>query len=398
MLRNTVIILALLIGCKDAHKDAHKDQISVKELPLLLQRYANAPEPGKMVAFPHVPLFKAPGDADARNLLSNPGFEDGQSPWQASGSHESVCAKTDLLCAEGRFSFQVLPPAAESVFVSQVKTIKPERSDGTLKPRTFYLFTALLFVPGASEVALEVRDMDENTLLRSEAVPASTSAWSRASLTFVTGNRKQDIAIGVRCSDTSGNNPILIDQCALYAFPATENFIPSGTMETVPEADKMPEWYVGSKSASPVEEGYQSKYAIELPPLSDRVSSLVCLIPARQQLEGRSVWFSAMIKSVPEGNAPAPDVTLVLRLEGVDGKRSETSTTCRGSGEWTEATLLAKMPEHVSADATDVPPFHTLLFKRPAGINGRVFIDEVVMLAIPEGDFAGGLAPPPESR
>ena len=105
-----------------------------------------------------------------------------------------------------------------------------------------------------------------------------------------------------------------------------------------------------------------------------------------------------MIKSVPEGNAPPPDVTLVLRLEGVDGKRSETSTISRGSGEWTEAILLAKMPEYVSADATDAPPLNTLLFKRPAGINGRVFIDEVVMLAIPEGNFAGGLAPHPESR
>ena len=383
MLRNSVIVLGLLVGCEDVHKD----QRSVKDVPLLVQRYAEKPEPGTMVALPPVPLVQSSGGADAQNLLSNPGFEDRQEYWEVSGSDTAACTRTHLLCTDGRFCFQVQPSATGHVFVSQAVTVNPRR---------FYSFSVFLFAPAASEAALEVRDMAGKTLLRGEALSGPMSAWSHVCLNFVTGNRTEGVEVGVYCSSIAEDNPILIDQSALYALP-TENFLSSGTMETAPEEGRMPEWYSRGKSVSPASEGYQSKYSLELPPCDDRVSSLFCLIPTRQQLGGRAVWISAMIKSVSDSSAPPPEVTLVLRSTGADGKRSEVSATCPGTGEWAEVTLLATMPEY-AGDATDVPPFHVLFFERPPGVGGRVFIDDVVMLGIPEGRFDGGLAPTPAAR
>lgn len=114
MLRNSVIVLGLLVGCEDVHKD----QRSVKDVPLLVQRYAEKPEPGTMVALPPVPLVQSSGGADAQNLLSNPGFEDRQDYWEVSESDTAVCTGTHLLCTEGRFCFQVQPSATGHVFVS----------------------------------------------------------------------------------------------------------------------------------------------------------------------------------------------------------------------------------------------------------------------------------------
>ena len=382
-LRNLLIILGLLVGCGDTHKD-HR---ALKDIPLLMQRYAEKPGPGTMVALPPVPLVPSSGGADARNLLSNPGFEDRQDYWKVSESDTAVCTRTHLLCTEGQFCFQVQPSATGHVFVSQTVAVNP---------RKFYSFSVFLLAPAASEAALEVRDTAGKTFLRGEALSGPMPAWSNVRLNFVTGNQTEKIEVGVYCSSTVEDSPILIDQCALYVLP-TENFLPSGTMETAPEEGQIPEWYSRGKSAVLASEGYQSKYSLELPPCNDRVSPLFCLIPVRQQLEGRTVWISAMIKSVSDSSAPPPDVTLVLRSTGAGGQRSEVSATYPGTGKWTEGALLATMSAH-AGDAADVPPSDILLFERPPGVEGRVFIDKVVILGIPEGHFDGGLAPAPLSR
>ena len=379
----TVVAVALLAGCADVHEDESDGPV-----PPLLQRYAEVPEPGTAIVFPLIPLPQTPGNMDGENLLSDPGFRFGQVDWSVSGSQEAVCTKTDLLCTEGPFCLQVLPSPGGDAFISQAVAVKP---------RTFYSFSAYVFAPGASEAALEVRDAAGTHLLSSEPLRGSMPAWSHISLTFVTGFRKEEIAVGIRCQDLDGNAPILIDQCALHAIP-TENFVESGTMETAPEEGRMAEWYCGGRSVSPTAEGYQSKYAVELPLLNDRASSLLCLIPMREQLEGRAVWISAMVKSVSDGNAPPPEVTVALRLGDDAGEQSRISTTCAGTGEWVETTLLATMPGQASEDKASVPPFHALFFERPPGVDGRVFIDDVVMLGVPEGRFDGGLASATPSR
>ena len=148
MIRYAVILAVLLVGCTDVHEH----QPDVNGVPPLLQRFAKKPEAGTVVAFPAVPLFQSPKGTDDTNLLSNPGFEYGQGNWAVSGPDTAVCTKTDVLFAEGRSSFQVLPSAAGDVFVSQ---------EVTVKPRTFYSFSAFLFAPGASKAALEVRTQPE---------------------------------------------------------------------------------------------------------------------------------------------------------------------------------------------------------------------------------------------
>jgi len=384
VLGSMLTAVALLAGCVDVHEDGSH----VEDVPPLLQRYAEKPEPGTAIVFPPIPLPQTPANMNGENLLSDPGFRFGRVDWSVSGSQAAVCIKTDLLCTEGPFCLQVLPSARGETYISQTVAVKP---------RVFYSFSAYVFAPGASEATLEVRDAAGAQLLSGETASGAMSVWSHLSLTFVTGLRTEEIAVGIRCRDLEGNAPILIDQCALHAVPA-DNFIESGTMETAPEAERMPEWYCGGKSVSPASEGYQSKYAVELPLFNDRASSLICLIPMRRQLDGRAVWISAMVKSVSDGNAPRPEVTLVLRVTDSDGKRSRISAACPATGEWEEAVLLATMPEQTAGNTTDAPPFHVLLFERPRGVEGRVFIDEVVMLGIPEGRFDGGLAPTTPSR
>src|SRR4030042_5644224 len=114
-----------------------------------------------MISLPPVPLFPTLESLAARNLLSNPGFEYGQLHWSVDGPDAAGHSGFDLLCTEGRFCFQVLPPATGETFVSQ---------EAPVKPRTFYSFTAFLFAPDASEVALEVRDTAGNTLLGGSAL------------------------------------------------------------------------------------------------------------------------------------------------------------------------------------------------------------------------------------
>ncbi len=379
-----VIVVALLAGCADVHEGEGANGT----VPPLLQQYAKDPEPGAAIEFPLVPLAQLPGKMAGENLLSDPGFRFGRVDWAVSGSRAAVCTKTDLLCTEGEFCLQVLPSANGEAYVSQTVAVKP---------RTFYSFSAYVFAPGASEVSLEVRDAAGAQFLGGEPLRGSMPAWSHVSLTFVTGFRTEEIAVGVRCQDLDGNAPILIDQCALHAR-AAENFIESGTMETAPEQGRMPVWYRAGKEVSPTAQGCQSQHAMELPMLIDRVSSLACLIPARQQLAGRTVWISAMIKTVSAGNTPPPEITLALRTTDAGGKPSRASATCQPTGQWTETSLLATVPEQPAGETADASPFHVLFFERPPEIKGRVFIDEVVMLAVPEGRFDGGLAPVAPSR
>lgn len=384
MLRRVIVLAVMLVGCADVHED----QSYRETVPPLLQRYAEKPDPGTVVAFPTVPLFRSLGSTDTENLLWNPGFEHGRESWSITGPKTAVCAATDLLRAEGQLSLQVLPSPMGDVYVSQTVT---------MIPRTFYTFSAFLFAPGASEAALEVQDGAGNTLLRGESSNGPLSAWAHMSLTFVTGIQTEAIWVGIHCSDRKENAPILIDQCALYALPA-ESFIRTGTMESPYGPARMAEWYHRGKSISPVPAGYQSEYALELPSLSTGVSSLVCLIPTRQSLEGRDVWVSAMIKSVSKSNTPPPEVTLALRLVDAFGERSEFSTTCPATGKWEETILLAATAEHMYRDTPDPPYFQKLCFERPPSVEGRVLIDEVVMLGIPEGRFDGGLVPATSAR
>ncbi len=382
---SSLIVVASFVGCTLESGD----EVHVERIPLLLQRYSVKPKPETLLVFPPVPLLRLPKGLDTSKHLSNPSFEYDRRYWAVSGPKTSVCGTTDLLSADGRFCLQVLISAGDEVFVSQ--TLRP-------KPRTFYSFSAIIFIPGIGEAALEVRDMAGNTLLRGDALSGPMSEWSYESLTFVTGNSTERITVGIHCSGAAETSPILIDQCAMRAFPPAENFLPSGTMETEPEEGRMPEWYVLGHGISPRSKGYQSEYALELPPIADRVSSVACLIPVRPQLDGRAVWISAMTKSVSEGDALPPEVDITLRLNDSEGALTRTQATSPATGDWVETTLMATMPNLFSGDDTLPPPFHVLFFERPAGIEGRAYIDEVVMLAIPEIRFDGGLPSAAPSR
>ncbi|MFA6241270.1 MAG: hypothetical protein WC655_10095 [Candidatus Hydrogenedentales bacterium] len=337
--------------------------------------------PGELVSFPPVPILKAPSDKAAANLLLNPGFEQDLAPWTADGADTSACKTNSLLAAEGANSLEVTPSEAGSVSVSQA--VK-------LNPRTFYAMSALVFAPGESKVALEAREKTAGAVVSGGETSGSMSAWSLIRLVFITGIHSDEILLGFKCSNAKGNAPILIDQCALYALPS-ENLLPGGTMEVVPEADRMPEWYVNGRGVSPSAEGYKSKVAVELPALEGVSSSLVGLIPARKEWEGKEFWVSAVIKSVPDGNGAPPAVTFSSRIKGADGTLAEVSTPCPATGDWAEAALRVKMPAQLIGNAEDLPPFWTPRFELPAGSAGTAFVDEVVMLALPEGQFDGGL-------
>jgi hypothetical protein len=62
-------------------------------------------------------------------------------------------------------------------------------------------------------------------------------------------------------------------------------------------------------------------------------------------------------------------------------------------GDWVETTFTATFPNLFGEGATPPIPFHALFIERRAGSKGRVHIEDVVMLKIPEGRFDGGLPP-----
>ncbi len=382
----------LLAGCNGAPPAQNSETVANDsgmqgsaegQLPVL-QRMASKPGPGEVVSFPPVPIVKLPSDKAAANMLLNPGFEQDLAPWAADGTDTSACKTNSLLVAEGANSLEVIAPQAGSISVSQ--TVK-------LSPRTFYAMSALVFAPGESKVALEARENTAGAIVSGGETSGSMSAWSLIRLVFVTGIHSDEILLGFKCSNGNGNTPILIDQCALYALPS-ENLLPGGTMEVVPEEDRMPEWYVNGRGVPPSAEGYKSKVAFELPALEGVLSSLAGLIPARKEWEGKEIWVSAAIKSVPDGNGAPPTVTFSSRIKAVDGTLAEVSTPCPATGDWAEAALRVKMPAQLIGNAEDLPPFWTPRFEVPAGSAGTAFIDEVVMLALPEGQFDGGLVAP----
>jgi hypothetical protein len=153
-------------------------------------------------------------------------------------------------------------------------------------------------------------------------------------------------------------------------------------MEFLAEEDQMPLWYLNGQGVWPEAEGYQGKRSMELPGFPGRTSSLVRMIPGRKELEGKSIWVSAMIKSVPEA-VESPPVTVSFRSKGADGSSEEASKVSPGTGNWTEVAFLAKMPETLVENEGDLPPFQALRFERPEGVAGRVYIDEVVVLVVP---------------
>jgi hypothetical protein len=221
MFLSVALVSVLWVGCAEESEEA---------VPPALQRYATPPPPGTLLVFPPVPLLRfQKGLVSGYNGLANPGFEEGANYWSVSDGNSSACSTTDRLSADGSFCYQVLPSVGGEVFVSQTLP---------LEPRTFYSFSALLFIPEASEAALEVRDLAGNTLLRGEAVSGPMSQWSYQSLTFVTENRTGKITVGVHCSSADESSPLLIDGCAVGVFPPVENLLDYESMEPKPEEEQ----------------------------------------------------------------------------------------------------------------------------------------------------------------
>lgn len=357
-----------------------------EKIPPQLQQFAQKPDPGSMVALPPVPLARSAVAGESANLLLNSSFEKGQSPWVVTGSTASG-SPTDLLAADGGNSFQMLPPVSDRGALFQIVN---------LGPRTFYLLSAMLYVPGAGETMLQVRDATAATEVLSDAIAGAASQWIHASSVFVTGMKTKDASVGIQCTGSAGSSPILIDDCALHAL-ASKNYIDNGTMEVELDPEQAPAWYFRGRPAQVVEGGYESERALELPLLGARASSLACLVPRREELAGRAVWLSAMAKCLIEDGTPPP-ITITLITTGPDGEAVRQSTTISGSDDWVEVALGATMPEQSPEKAAETPPFDILQFECPAGSRGRVLIDDVVMLGVPDGHFSGGLALADNSR
>lgn len=344
-----------------------------EELPPLLQRYAVPPQPGELIAFPPVPLPTTPEDPKSINLLENPSFEYGDANWTVTGDANFKKFKTDILATDGESSLAVLPAGPGSISLSQTESVRA---------RTMYEFTALMFAPGGADLSLDARDPETGVLHETETVSGPMLAWSRLNLLFATGVDAKEITISLHCRNVETDALVLIDECALYERES-ENLVPEGTMEFIAEEDQMPLWYLNGQGVWPEAEGYQGKQSMELPGVPGRASSLVRMIPGRKELEGKSVWVSAMIKSVPEAAEPPP-ITVSFQSKGADGSTQEESKVSPGTGTWTEVAFPAKMPEILVAKEGDLPPFQTLRFERPEGSAGRVYIDEVVVLEVPE--------------
>jgi hypothetical protein len=276
----------------------------------------------------------------------------------------------------------VLPSAGGEVFVSQTLP---------LEPQTFYSFSALLFIPEASEAALEVRDLAGNTLLRGEAVSGPMAQWSYQSLTFVTANSTGPITVGVHCSSDDENSPILIDGCAVGIFPPAENLLANESLEPKPAEGQSPNWYVSGEGLSSTSEGFHSGHALELPSGRSHLSRITGLIPVRPELDGQAVWISATTQRIAEGGAPPPQVDFRLRLTNSEGVRSEILGTTPPKGDRVETTFTATFPNLFGEGSTPPFPFHAFFIERRAGSKGRVHIEDMVMLKIPEGRFDGGL-------
>jgi len=376
---SVAVAVFLLIGCPDAQKDID----SVKSAETLTDRFPKSPEPGKLVAYPPVPLFPSSEATDAPNLLSDPSFEVGLAYWEVSAPNAAECYSFDTFCADGKICCHLRSSTPGDVLVSQVVPVSPT---------TFYSFSALVFAPGGSMAEPQVQDMASGNVVKGKPARGPMDAWTPLSLTFITGRKTEKVTISVKCADTDNNGPVLLDHCVLRMLP-TDNLLPSGTMESPPENGQMPEWYVHGKAASPVSPGFGSDHALELPALQGENSSLYGLVLAHKSMAGRTVWVSAMVNMPPQQASPRPEVTLMLRLADQKGQYIRFSTTCPATGEWEEVTLLARIPEYEAPETSDLPPFQTLLIERPPEVEGQVLIDDVAIFPIPGGNFDGGLVP-----
>ena len=372
------VAVFLLIGCPDARKDID----SVKSAETLTGRFPKRPEPGKLLAYPPVPLFSSDA-TDARNLLSDPGFEVGLAHWEVSAPNPAECYSFDAFCADGRLCCHLRSSTPGEILVSQVVPVSPA---------TFYSFSALVFAPDGSTALPQVQDVGSSAVVTGSPAGGPMNSWTKISLTFMTGRETEKIKVGVNCADSANGGPVLVDQCVLRTLP-TENLLPSGTMESPPEDGQMPEWYVCGKAASPVSPGFASEHALELPARRDQSSSLFGLVLAQEKLAGRTVWVSAMTNITLQKVTPRPEVTLTLRLADQNGEYTKFSTTCPATGKWEETTLLAKVPDYGTAEPSGLPPFQTLIVECAPGFEGQVLVDDVAIFAVPEDGFDGGLVP-----
>ncbi len=379
-----MMTLALIAGCENVPDEPDV----VADAPPLLAAYAAKPAPGTIVALPPVPLFPSRKETDVAPLLLNADFEQSGRFWAMSGSDLAECTVTDILSGDGRHCLQALPSPGGEVFISQTIDVMPS---------TFYAFSALVFAPGNSELNLEVRDPRTGAVLTSHAISGPLTAWSRVAIAFVTGVQTDMATVGFRCIDRADNAPVLIDHCEFYALPA-KNSIPDGRMETAPEEGKTPLWYAAGRPSVLVPGGYQTTSATELPLLMYSDSSLVYFVPDLKDLQGRSVWISAMVRCEADDEDVIPGMTLGLKATQADGNRTDVSAEFPATREWKEFTVRVTIPKRSAEVAANMSAPDLLFITAPKGYRGRVLIDDVSMFAIPRGDFVGGLAPKPSSN
>lgn len=361
-----------LAGCSGVGKSA-----SSTGIPKSIAAYAQAPEPGSIEQLPSAPVLSPPSATSSVNLLENPGFELGTLDWDTELAGSEQISKTGILRAEGMYSLLLTLDGAQNTTLSQ--TI-------TLEPGTPYWFSGYTFIKDAGKSVLEVTDPKTGVTLTSEQLSGPMSSWQPLSLVFVTGATTAEVSVGIKASGKSGS-AILLDGCALHALAAT-NLDPQGSMEVPPEEGQMARHYWQGASAEPVEGGYESEHALALPMLESKASSLFCLLPP----ESGALWISAMVRSTAGPGGEAPDVSVTFEQGPDETRAALMSADVPGTGEWQEAGFAVEVPAAPEGEESEAPPFHVLRFERPAGVDGEVLIDEIVMFKLPEGHFAGGFA------
>ena len=371
------LLVFIALGC------GNRDAMDADGVHPVLLSYTETPEPGVMRPLPHAVYDPSFARIGSENLLYNPSFDNGLVSWTLHGPGRARYDIIDEFRTDGEAGLQLIPSARGEATVVQTVDVKPQ---------TFYAFSAFIFLPGESEAVLEARDEERDAVVASESLRGPRSEWSQIGMAFVTGAQTTHISVGIRGIDHADNAPILIDQCALNELPP-RSFLRENTMRNESDEERMAEWYTGGASATPVSDAFRGEHAFELPLRLGRPATLFALIPSRAELEGRDVWVSAVIRSESYGGRPGPNVTMKLQLTNADGDQTEVSETVPATGDWVEAALHATIPEQIVQDEAGGLPFQVLRFERPSGIEGRVLIDEVKVLEIPNLPFSGGLVP-----
>jgi hypothetical protein len=343
-------------------------------IPEPLRKYSQPLDAGAVVAFPAVPLLKSASDVYSDNLLSDPGFEYGDLDWSVSGSDGARGAKTDVLRAEGQYAHQLMSTSKGESFLSQ---------NTALEPRTFYRFTALVYMPGDGSVVFEVRDSENTSLVTGKALAGPTEHWTQIQTSFATGAAGGEYVVGLRSESTDAGMPILVDQAALHPLKI-ENVLPAGDMNTDAHSDRMATWYHRSRAISAMGEGYQEGVSFELPPRTHHPSTLVGLIPGHLKLVGRHVWISAMVQASSESGGIPVEVTLSVGAQSGDSQAVASRNLT--SGLWEEIAAVASIPAQTDGGRAN---YQVLTLSRPAAKGGRVFVDDVRVLPLPDEHFAG---------